>query len=176
MGKPAQRGLNAANDHRHITIGLFQSGCINNSSPVGAGTMPVAGCIGIIVAQFAGRGVMGHHRVHCSCRYGKTEPGTSKYHECVLCPPVRLSGDSDPETVLLKPAGQERYTKGRVINVGITADEDYIQFIPAAFRGIFSSCGYKRHGTHSRQPFVHPGRMLSQVEIYPVHPNSLATG
>jgi hypothetical protein len=86
---------------------------------------------------------MGHHRIHGSGRDGKTEPGPPKGHEGILGSPVRLSYDADPETMFLKPTGQERHAKSRVVDVGIAADKNDIQFTPAAPDTIFSGCGNK---------------------------------
>ena len=65
--------------------------------------------------------------------------------------------------MFFKPAGQERHTKSRVIDIGIAADEDDIQLTPATLSDIFFSCGYKCMVSSG----FTPGN-VSQAEIAPV--------
>ena len=132
VGETAQRGLDAADYHRYIPIGLFQAGGIDDGGTVGTGAVAIAGSVGVIVAQLAGRSVVGHHGIHRPGRDREKQTRLAKHHEGFPGTPIRLGDDADPETVLLQPASQKRHTKGGVVDVGVAADKDDIQLCPAA--------------------------------------------
>ena len=67
VGKTAQTGLDAADHHRHVLVGLFQAGGVDDDGAVGAGAVAVTRRVRIVVAQLAGRRVMGHHGIHGPC-------------------------------------------------------------------------------------------------------------
>ena len=107
--------------------------------------MAVARGIGVVAAEFPGRGIVGDHGVHRPGGDRKKEARPPQGQERLLRAPVRLGDDADPEAVGLQPARQERHTEGRMVDVGVARNEDDVQLVPAPLQRFFFSYGEERH-------------------------------
>jgi len=67
--------------------------------------------------------------------------GAPQCHKRLLGAPIRLGDDADPKTMGLQPTPQQRHPKGRVVNIGIAADQDHIQLLPAPATGLLQRRG-----------------------------------
>ncbi len=85
------------------------------------------------------------HGVHSAGRDGRKQARTAHGLEGLRIAPVRLSEDADPQTFGLKKPGQKRRTKGRMIDIGISGDEEHIELVPAALFHFSSAAWNESH-------------------------------
>ena len=150
MRKPAQAGLDPSKDDRHVPPYLLESRGIHDAGAIGPRSVHIARSVRIVVTQFSRRGIVGNHRIHRSGRDPEKESWPAERLEWLWRAPVGLRDDPDPIPMRLKPAGQDRYTERRVVNVRITGNEDHIQLIPTASMHFFTCSGETRHGASLR--------------------------
>ncbi len=131
MGGAAQRGLDAAQDHRQAGEGLTGQVGIDQTGAVGPGTGLAAGGVGIVVALFAEGRVVGQHGVQRAGADAHEKPGTAHDQQVVGRLPAGLGHDAHTEAVGHQPAAQQHGPEGRVVHVGIAVDQQHVQFLPA---------------------------------------------
>ena len=131
MGGAAQRGLDAAQDHRQAGEGLTGQVGIDQTGAVGTRAGLAAGGVGIIVALFAEGRVVGQHGVQRARADAHEKPGTAHDQQVVGRLPAGLGHDAHAETVGHQPAAQQHGPEGRVIHIGVAVDQQHVQFLPA---------------------------------------------
>ncbi|MNY33898.1 hypothetical protein D3C86_1681980 [compost metagenome] len=83
---------------------------------------------------------MVHHRIHTACRYSEKVFGLPQFLEIPqIVPPVRLGNDPDLKTLAFNDPANYSSTESRMIHVGITGNQDDIQFIPPPLLNFFFS-------------------------------------
>ena len=131
MGGAAQRGLDAAQDHRQAGEGLTGQVGIDQTGAVGTRTGLAAGGVGIVVALFAEGRVVGQHGVQRAGADAHEKPGTAHDQQVVGRLPAGLGHDAHTEAVGHQPAAQQHGPEGRVVHIGIAVDQQHVQFLPA---------------------------------------------
>ncbi len=84
VGDAAQGCLDAADDHRHLFIGLFAALGIDQGSAVRPLAAHVPRGVGVIVAQLLVGGVAVDHGVHVARRHPVEEVGLAQAHEVIF--------------------------------------------------------------------------------------------
>ncbi|MNS54145.1 hypothetical protein D3C72_869260 [compost metagenome] len=133
-----QAGFNAAQYNRHIFISFFTALAVNQRGAIRTLATHVAGGIGIIVAQFAVSGIAVDHRVHVAGGDAEKQVRFAQPHEIFFIAPVRLRNDADAEALRFQHAADDRHTKTRVVDIGVTTDNDHIAAIPAQLIHLFA--------------------------------------
>ena len=77
------------------------------------------------------RRVAVHHRIHVTGRNAKEQVRLTQLHKGIFILPIRLGDNADPEALRLQQATDHRHTKTRVIDIGITGNEDNVATVPA---------------------------------------------
>ncbi len=131
MGGAAQRGLDAAQDHRQAGEGLTGQVGIDQTGAVGTRAGLAAGGVGIIVALFAEGRVVGQHGVQRARADAREKPGTAHDQQVIGRLPAGLGHDAHAETVGHQPAAQQHGPEGRVVHIGVAVDQQHVQFLPA---------------------------------------------
>ena len=125
--------LNTAQCHRYIGIEFLQYLGIDDRWIVGAHVVAGVRTEGILAAHTAIGRVAVYHRVHGSRRYAEEEARATQLLEVTeVAVPVGLRNDGHAVAVRLQDSSQDGSSEGWVIHVGITREEDYIQFVPAS--------------------------------------------
>lgn len=75
---------------------------------------------------------MVQHRVEVPRREHDAEARTAELREILRAAPVRLGDDADAEAVSFKPARDYRVAEAGVVDVGVSRDNEDVEFIPAA--------------------------------------------
>ena len=131
MGGAAQRGLDAAQDHRQAGECLTGQVGIDQTGAVGTRTGPAAGGVGIVMALFAEGRVVGQHGVQRARADAHEKPGTAHDQQVVGRLPAGLGHDAHAEAVGHQPAAQQHGPEGRMIHIGVAVDQQHVQFLPA---------------------------------------------
>ncbi len=131
MGNAAQRGFNAAEDHRHILVRLTAALGIGHAGPVGPLASLAACGIGVVGADLAVGGIAVDHRVHVAGSDPEKQVRLAQLHEVVLALPVRLADDADAKTLGFQHPADDRHAEGRVVHIGVAGDDDHIAAVPA---------------------------------------------
>lgn len=130
----AQARLDAADHRRQPLEGPLDRGGVGDGGPVGAGAGHPPRGIGVVVAHLLRRGVAIDHGVHRPGGDGGEQARPAHDLQCCRVTPVGLGEDADPVAFGLQQAGQERHAEGRVVDVGVAADEQHVELRPAARR------------------------------------------
>lgn len=75
-------------------------------------------------------------------------------HEVVFRAPVRLRDDADAEALGFQQAADDGHAEGRVIDVGITGDDDDVATVPAELIHLFPAHRQERCGTETLGPVL----------------------
>ena len=89
-----------------------------------------AGRIGVRAPYLLGRRQFAQHRIQVAGPHKYPEPGTPHCGEVVVPAPVRLCCDADPVAFVLQEPADQGGGEGGVVDVGVPADEEEIQFLP----------------------------------------------
>ncbi len=84
MGDAAQGCLDAADDHRHLFIGLFAALGVDQGGAIRPLAAHIPRGVGIVVAQFFVGGVAVDHGVHVARRHPVEEVGLAQAHEVIF--------------------------------------------------------------------------------------------
>ncbi len=133
-----QAGFDAAQHDRHVFIGFFARLTVNQRRAIRTFAAHVAGGVGIIVTQFAIGGITVDHRVHVAGGDAEEQVRFAQPHEIFFIAPVRLRNDADAEALRFQHAADDRHTKTRVVDIGVTTDNDHIAAIPAQLIHLFA--------------------------------------
>ena len=127
-----QRCFDAADDDRRIGIELLEDAGIDCHDIVGPETRFTPGRVGVVAAQpLVGR-IMVHHRVHRSARDAEEEARPSQFAEVAqVVLPIGLRHDGYSQTFGFEQASDHRCAERRVVDVGVSREEDYVEFVPS---------------------------------------------
>ena len=132
MGEPAQRGLDAAQHHRHIGEELLEDARVDDGGIFGAQVVASVGAVGIFGTKAAVGSILIDHRVHAAGSDAEEEPWTSQFPEvAVVAMPVGLGNDGHPVACRLETAPDDGGSEGGMVYIGIGAEEDDIHLVPA---------------------------------------------
>ncbi|OPZ96672.1 MAG: hypothetical protein BWY71_01863 [Planctomycetes bacterium ADurb.Bin412] len=132
MGQAAKTGFHPADDDRHSRVCLADQVAVDNCGPIRTQPGLTPGRIHILPALvFIGR-IMAYHAIQVAPGYREKQTRLSQAGYVLQIAPVGLGDYTHPIAFGLHKPAQQGGSPGRVINIGITADYDYVQFIPAA--------------------------------------------
>ncbi len=152
MRDAAQAGLDAADDDRHVLVGLAAALGVGGHRAVGALAVLVVGGVGVVVAQAAVRGVVVHHRVHVARAHAEEQVGPAELAEGLRRGPVRLGDDADAEALRLQHAADHRHAEARVIDIGVAHHDDDVATVPAKPVHLRARHGQERRGAEAARP------------------------
>ena len=132
VGKPPQRSLDSANDHRYIRIQFLQDLGIDSHSVIRPlSELPVRG-IGIIVPEPLGSRIVVHHRIHGPCIDTEIKTRRTQLLEIPqVVAPVRLRHNSNAPAPFLKPTRYTCSSERRMVHESVTGKQDNVNVIPA---------------------------------------------
>ena len=90
-----------------------------------------------------GDGIMIDHGVHVARSDEETQPRLAENIDALRIFPVGLRNDRNAVSVRLKHAGDDRMTKGRMIDISIADDVNKIGTVPSARAHFFLCYGQK---------------------------------
>ena len=131
VGDAAQGGFDAAEHDRHVLVGFLAALAVDQARAIRTFAGHAAGRVGVVGTDFLVRGVAVDHRVHVARRDAEEQVRLAELHEIVFGLPVRLGNDPDAEALRLQQPADDRHAERRVIDVGITGDDDDVAGIPA---------------------------------------------
>ena len=132
MCETAQGCLQPPDDDGHVAIRLADAVAVDDSRAIGAQSRLPAGRVKIPAALLFGGGVVGHHRVDIAGCHKKSQPRAAVGTEGIAGLVIGLCKDGNAIARVLKHAGNDGNTKGRMIHIGIARDVNKIRRIPAA--------------------------------------------
>ena len=142
MCQSPQRYLDAASHDRHVGEQTFEDIAIDDGGVVRTGTGTAVGCIGIVTALAAGCSIVIDHRVHRPGRYAEVQPWTSQFFEITqVIAPVGLRHDSDFVTVGLQHAPDDGSAHRRVVDIGVTGEQDNVGLLPTQVVHLLAGSG-----------------------------------
>ena len=132
VGDPAQAGLDAADDDRHVAERLAAALRVDDHRAIGAPAARAARRVGVVVPQPPVGGVAVDHRVHVA---GGDAPHDGRAAERAERLGARASRAAtmmpDPEALRLEQAPDQRHPEARVIDVGVAGHQDDVAAVPA---------------------------------------------
>ena len=131
VGKPAQAGLDAADDNGRAGEGLSCPVGIHDDRPVGALARDTAGGIVILGSPALCHRIVSNHRVNVARIDEHAVSGLAHGKEIIGIVPVGLGQDGHPEAGFFQRPGDDRRTKRGVIHIGIAGDQQKVVIIPA---------------------------------------------
>ena len=132
MSESSQTCFDTSNDRRESLKGALNSGSIGDDRSIWTSAGMTPWSVGIVVANLLGRSVMVDHRIHGTGRDSGEQPRTAHDLEGFRISPVRLSEDTNPKAFGFEQAGQKWCTESRMVDIGISRNEEHIEFVPAA--------------------------------------------
>ena len=139
--------LDAADDDRHIAIGLFQSLAVDGDGAVRAFPRDVPRGIGIVITAFSVRGVMVDHGVHVARGNAEKQVGLAECGEGFSGLPVGLREHAHPEAQRFKNTADDCHAETGVIYVAVYGDNDDVAAVPPQLLHL---------GSGHRQPWRRP--------------------
>ncbi len=158
VGDATQAGLYAADDQRHIAVGLPQALAVDDHCPVGAFVAHIARCVGIVIAPFAVGGIAVDHGVHIAGGHTEEEIRSAQHLEGLGTVPLGLGDYPHPEPLGLEHATDHRHTKTGVVHVGVTGDDDDVAAVPAQGVHLGAGHGQFRRGAKALGPELAVGK------------------
>ena len=132
MRHAPQARLDAADDDGHIGVELTQAVAVDDRRAL----WPMAGLaarrVSIFMADFLGRRELVEQGIHVASRDEEAEARLPEAVKVLRRMPVRLRDDADLVAVLLEQTADDGRAETRVVDIGITRDEDEIELVPAA--------------------------------------------
>ncbi|CRM83985.1 hypothetical protein [Pseudomonas sp. 22 E 5] len=131
VGDAAQGGFDATEHDRHILVGFLATLAVHQAGAVRAFAGHAAWGVGVVGTDFFVGGVTVDHRVHVAGRDAEEQVRLAELHEVVFGLPVRLRNDPDAKALGLQQPADNCHAERRMVNVGITGDDDDVAGIPA---------------------------------------------
>ena len=142
VGEAAHTGLDTAQKDGNVGVEPFQDLGIDNGRIFRTHVGACVGRIGIIAAQaFVGR-IFVDHRVHAAGRYAEEQTRTAQFLEVAqVVTPVGLGYNGHPQSFGFEDASDDGGSERGMVHVGITAEDNHVQFFPPAKFHFFLGCG-----------------------------------
>ena len=132
MGEAAHGGFYASEDDGHIGKELLQNLGIDNGGVFRSHVVAPVGTIRIFGTQTAVGSVLVYHRVHATWSNTEEETGSAKFLEVAeVAMPVWLWHDGHAIACCLQRPSDDSSAKRRMVDVGISREQDDIYFIPS---------------------------------------------
>ena len=147
MGNTAQGRLDAAQHHRHVAVGLLAALAVDQAGAIRALAGQAAGRIGVVGADLLVGGVAVDHRVHVAGCDTEEQVRLAELHEVVFAAPVRLGNDAHAKTLGFEQTTDDGHAERRMIDVGVTGDDDDVAAVPAELIHLFPA-----HRQEGRRP------------------------
>ncbi len=160
MRKPAQRGLQPAQNHRQLGIRPLCQLRIYRGAAIRAFARYAAGGVFVPLAAPFCHGVMGHHTVHVAAADEKTVARTAEFPHALAGGIVRLRQHAHTVALAFQHARNDGRAKAWMINICIPRYQHKIHCVPAAPQHLRAVEGQK---------FSHSGLLLSIHLIDPHH-------
>ena len=154
VGDAAQRGLDAAEHDRHVLVGFLAALAVDQAGAVRPLARFAAGGISIVRADLLVRGVAVDHRVHVAGRDPEEEVGLAQLHEVGFAGPVRLGNDADAKALGFEQAPDDGHAKRRVVDVGVTGNDDDVAGVPAQLIHLFPAHRQEGRGPEAFGPVL----------------------
>jgi hypothetical protein len=170
MGKPAEAGLNAADDNGDVFINGAYALDITSKGPVGPEAGFTAGRIRVFRAPFFGGGITGNHGIKIARPNKEGQAGTAQNGVRNRIFPIGLGDDPHPEPIGLQKTADQCRRKRRMIYIGVSGHKDKITFLPAPLLQTGTGNGKKiRGGQVTLHPDhgTDPGNFLFKVVFNP---------
>ena len=119
MGDAAQGRLDAAEDDRHILVGLAAALRVDDCAAVRAGAALSARRVGVVASQATVRRVAVHHRIEIAAGDAEEHIRPAERLERLRRLPVGLGDDADPEPLRFEQPADDRHAEARMIDIGI---------------------------------------------------------
>ena len=132
MGQAAEAGLDAAGDDRHAAIGFAGPLTVGQRGPVRPPPDAAVRAVGVVVADLAVGRVVIEHRVHVAGADGEAQPGPAEALPGPAGMPVGLAENGHAIALGLQQPAQQGHGEAGMIDVGVAADEDHVDGVPAA--------------------------------------------
>lgn len=132
VGEAAQAGLDAADDEGDVLPQLTDAAGVDEGGPLGAQAGAAAGGVIVIIAVFLGGGVFVEHRVEVAGGHQHAQAGLAQPLEVDGGAPVGLGDDAHPPATLLQEAADDGRAEAGMVYIGVAADEEEVEAVPAA--------------------------------------------
>ena len=133
MHHAPQTGFYASQHYRHIGVQLSQDFGVDDCRIFGAHVMASVRTIGILASESSCSRVFVYHGVHTSWCYTKEQPRSAQAFEIpIVSVPVGLRYDSHTQTFRFHDTSDDGSAKGRMVHIGICAEENDVSVIPSA--------------------------------------------
>ena len=130
VGKPAQRSLQTAQDHRQVGVGLLGQPGVNGGAAVRPRAADAAGRVFVLGTRNFCHGVVAHHAVHVAAADEKAVLRPAEPLEVLAVGITGLGQHADLIALGLQQAADDGGAKAGVVNVGIAAHHHKVQLIP----------------------------------------------
>ena len=147
-----ERRLDATQHDGHVAICFLAALRVDERAAVRPLAANPARRIGIVVTDFAIRRIAVDHRVHVAGRHAEEQVGFAQRFEGELRLPVRLRDDPDTKALRLEQPADNGHAKRRVIDVGVTRDDDDVAGVPAELVHLGTRHRQKRRGAIALRP------------------------
>ena len=137
MHKAAEAGLNAANNNRHMGPQALHHLGINHGGMIRPLAYRPTSSIFIHTAGIFGRCIMAQHGIKIATGNEHTQTGLTQGSKIFNLIPSRLAQQRHLVALGFQHPANNRRTKGRMVHIGITADEQKIQLLPTTFCNFF---------------------------------------
>mgnify|MGYP000972874955 CR=1 FL=1 len=154
VGKPAQRSLQTAQDHRQVGVGLLGQPGVNGGAAVRPRAADAAGRVFVLGTRNFCHGVVAHHAVHVAAADEKAVLRPAEPLEVLAVGIAGLGQHADLIALGLQQAADDGGAKAGVVNVGIAAHHHKVQLIPAPGFHIRPADG-KKFGVDRGSIFLH---------------------
>src|SRR5690606_40051227 len=99
-------------------------------------------------------GVAVDHRVHVAGGDTEEQIRLAELHEVVFALPVRLADDADAKALGLQQPPDDRHAERRMVDVGITGDDDDVARVPAELIHLLPAHRQERRRTATFGPVL----------------------
>ena len=145
MGKPAEAGLDAANEDGDVLIESADQIAVDHGGVVRALAHYAAGGKGIGLAAVLADGVVVYHRVHIAAGNQKAQPRSAENIDGLGIFPIRLGNNAHGIAGVLQHTADNGVAKGGVIYISVTDHVDEIALRPAPVKHFLFRNGKKVH-------------------------------
>ena len=137
MHKAAQAGLDAANDDGHMGPQALYHLSIYHGGMVGPLAHRAPSGVFIHAAGIFRCCIMAQHGVQIATGNEHAQTGLAQLSKIVWLVPGRLAQKCHLVALSLQHTANHRRSKGRVVHIGIAANEQKVQLLPATFCNFF---------------------------------------
>ena len=131
MGNAAQRCFDAAEHNRGVGVSFLAALAVDQARSIRALSGLPARRVGVVRSDLAVSRVAIDHRVHVAGSDAKKQIWLTELHEVVFALPIRLADDANAKALGFQQPPDDRHTKRRMVDIGITGHDDDITRIPA---------------------------------------------